>query len=384
MLQDLFDEDIDSVLGFRTKKLVSIKDRRLGFIHRGVQFAVVLYIIVYVVFINKGYLKTELQTGSVITAVEGETITRENNALKYWDSTEAAYPPLEPGGVFIATKVLLTKQQTRGVCADPAMPCTDSSQCTRGLGQCKNKVCMETQWCPAEDPTDQIVTETFPLTGTADFLIWFKGSIKFMDSETQFSTMVDRDPVIWPDDGANTYSVADLMEIAGTTFEAVKDSGAIFDVLLYWSCNLDLSSRCSPSLVVTRVDASSTNPRGSGFSYRRAVYYGSGDSESRDLYKMTGIRFLVRSTGVGYRISMEAVMLQLSSAMSLLTVAQVVADFMMLYILPERKRYAAKKYDQTKDFSDMLEELERKQKDKEMEPKEGQIAVDYTEEDDQM
>ena len=67
--------------------------------------------------------------------------------------------------------------------------------------------------------------------------------------------------------------------------------------------------------------------------------YVSADKDRRFLRKQYGYRFLISSKGIGFKTSIVAIMLQVSSGLALLTLARTVADSLMLFVLPERQHY---------------------------------------------
>ena len=84
----------------------------------------------------------------------------------------------------------------------------------------------------------------------------------------------------------------------------------------------------------------------------------------RRLYKSTGIKFIVETKGIGKKLLVDAIVIQLSLGVALLKLSTLIVDFLMLYVLPskylcsfnmllERNQYALEKYTKTEDFSDM-------------------------------
>ena len=66
---------------------------------------------------------------------------------------------------------------------------------------------------------------------------------------------------------------------------------------------------------------------------------------------------LISSRGEGKRVSISAIMLQISSGIALLWLANFAADFLMLHVLPERKHYRTYKQERTPDFSDLRNKI---------------------------
>ena len=136
----------------------------------------------------------------------------------------------------------------------------------------------------------------------------------------------------------------------------MKESGCTLSVALLWSCFVDSAATCTPSVLVQRMDL---NERRRGFSYQYSHNYRptAGGKETRDLYTVRGVRLLFTSRGIGKKVSLSAIMLQISSGIALLWLANFAADFLMLHVLPERKHYRTYKQERTPDFSDLRNKI---------------------------
>jgi len=76
----------------------------------------------------------------------------------------------------------------------------------------------------------------------------------------------------------------------------------------------------------------------------------------------TGIKFFVETKGVGKKLAVASIVLQLSLGMALIKINVLIVDFMMLCIFPsksfmflisiEREIYAREKFMKTEDFSE--------------------------------
>jgi hypothetical protein len=286
-------------------------------------------------------------------------------------------------------------------------------------GICSAGMCWEMQWCPAQSETGSDLTDIHSLEGSDGFTIWFKAAIQFtsLDAQRIFSTMAEHFPVRYaapaskaataaamrsmrqveatgdgrggqaggksnvrlidtptaqqagegvamPDshdhtahpDQPNQFAVRDLLELAGTTYEMVKQTGCILSISLEWNCYVDDVADCVPTVHVQRLDLSEFSR---GFSYETADHYtqAPGDPGMRDLYTYRGVRLLLSSRGVGKKVSLAAIMLQVSSLIALLWLANYAADMTMLHVLPERKHYRTYKQERTPDFSDLRNKI---------------------------
>lgn len=96
----------------------------------------------------------------------------------------------------------------------------------------------------------------------------------------------------------------------------------------------------------------------------------------RTQWNNTGIKFIVETKGIGKKLQVDAIVLQLSLGMALLKLGIIIVDFLMLKIFPsnflilflinqyvERHLYAKEKYMKTEDFS----EIDQKKLQKEQE-----------------
>ena len=134
-----------------------------------------------------------------------------------------------------------------------------------------------------------------------------------------------------------------------------KSTGCVLAVSFYWECFVD-GGTCNPTVQVQRLDI---NPLRNGFFYQFANYYRMTSSapQYRDLNTVKGVRMLISSRGVGKKISISAIMLQVSSLIALLWLANFFSDILMLHVLPERKHYRTYKQERTPDFSDLRNKI---------------------------
>eukprot|EP00908_Phaeocystis_cordata_P014372 Transcript_25472.p1 GENE.Transcript_25472~~Transcript_25472.p1 ORF type:complete len:443 (-),score=224.24 Transcript_25472:160-1488(-) len=403
--------DLDELFSYQTKKEVRMLDRRLGYLCWGIRLLVWGYIIGFVFIANEGYTQQETAHGHVLTTVEGSTYSMSRGVARSWDAVDASRPSLENGALFIATQVLHTQHQVMGNCTSPSKKCSLDADCEKRPplmeGKCSAGMCWEMQWCPAQSETQSDSTDTHTLEGADGFTIWFKAAIQFtsLDAQRIFSTMSSHLPVRYappsakaatamairaaaaqvesssdggaaitllegqsaqagaaapstakPSEQPNQFAIRDLLELAGTTYDMVKSTGCVLSVSLEWNCYVDDVNDCVPTVHVQRLDLSEF---ARGFSYQTADHYteNPADPGMRDLYTFKGVRLLLSSRGVGKKLSVAAIMLQLSSLIALLWMANYAADLCMLYVLPERKHYRTYKQERTPDFSDLRNKI---------------------------
>jgi len=123
---------LQSLLWYKTIKVVEIHNWKLGLLHYGIQFAILLYVFVYVIGIKKGYQGTGTLIGSTNIKVKGNAFIITDGNYQIWDEHDAIQPAKEVDAFFVTTNFQITYSQSRGVC----------------VGQNKDSFCNATIPCP--------------------------------------------------------------------------------------------------------------------------------------------------------------------------------------------------------------------------------------------
>jgi len=345
--EGFFDKwDADSVFAYDTVKEVKVLDRRLGMIYYAVFIMIVFYIVIYVFMIEQKYLDTEKTTGWIITKVVNAAYDEEGNP---WDVMDSVTNPGEQGAVFVPTRVLVTKGQVQeGYCESKLHPCGAPEDCDIGdealqKPECSNGFCMRRQWCPAQDPEGPETTVHKVDSGGYD--VWFQTNLHYHKFMLDVSTTDETEPIKYPQDHPNTFPVHDLLEMANIRPKDIQDYGAVIAVNNIFTCDLD-EHVCERSLETNNIDTTT------GFNYVYNHFYMDGGVRKRDTYRYYGIRIIVFATGLGKKASFANIVLQVSSAIALLSCAQTAADVFLQYIVPERRHYVEKKVIPTEDFNE--------------------------------
>jgi len=365
----------------------------------------------YVFLYREGYAETEKGVGHVISRVNGSTYSMvkpgegaddQMPVPRPWDAIDAAVPALENGAAFIGTTIHITPKQRQMPGSNPNTYCDVDAQCAEPevrkdastatkqkrheLNSCVNTHCWQMLWSPAYPlETEEHALETAnQLTIRLQPAITFPGldeSVTFQSinvgSPTTFAgSDVKVDPPL-PTPGSDDrdgrtsstvgghnekipdlYKIDDLLQLAGTSYSSIQQSGCTLSVEFIYDCFVD-SGDCQPKMTVTRLD---DNERHRGFHYQYAHYYRVDvDGKlvaARDLYTAYGVRLLLSSQGKGKKVSLSIIVLQIAAAIALLWLAGFVADFLMLYVLPERKHYRTYKQERTPDFSDLRNKID--------------------------
>lgn len=346
-------EDPDKFCSYSTRQQVSVQDRWLGIINCSLQTAMVCYIVFGIFIYNKGYLEYEQSRGGIATHVRGDllVVSSGKSATRYFSAEDITVPGLENGNVFVTTRQIVTRQR-RGVCEDKSMKCSKNSDCHQEVdGKCgDNGFCMENSWCNVEEP------EIYELD-VRDLSIWVKSSIQFQGFAPGkvWSTEFEHP---YPEAGYNLFTVQELLmkiQPNPVRFEEIGKLGAAIEVQFVWSCNVDKSD-CEPEVVARRLD-NLFDTEQFGYNFNHAEYI---SDDERLLNQNYGVRIFLRTVGSGYRTSIVKLIMRASTAGSLLSIAPIIADLLMLQVFSLKKKYFARKYELSPDFSDYMERLNAK------------------------
>jgi hypothetical protein len=325
------------LVAYDTAKEVKVLDRRLGMVHQIGKLGVFLYILIYVFMIRQEYYDTEKTNGLVVTKIIASPDKAPDAKAKLpWDISDFAANPGEQGAVFLPTRILTTRGQVEdGYCGSPRHPCKTSTDCSTSnkalqKAECSNGMCMRRQWCPAQDPKDSKTEVHYVDSQSYD--IWFQTDLHFHKFELDVSTTEEEESIRWPANRANTYTVRDLLSMANVEAQDVKDYGAVLSVNQLFECDLG-EENCDVRLQISNVDGKT------GFNYVRNHFYEVDGVRKRDTHRLYGIRILASATGIGTKVSIAQIMLQISSGVALMGLARLVADFVLLHLIPERRHY---------------------------------------------
>lgn len=349
-------EDADKLLSYYTRQQVLFVDAKLGATFYFLQFLILCFIVGYILIYKQGYVQWEQAKGGIVTHVSGDAvaISTGTDATRYFSAEDLTYPGLENGNIFVATRQSVHKQ-VRGVCEDPAMTCLTNDDCSvssTGEGVCTEMgLCKELSWCNVEEEQ-----ETYEIDSD-QVQIWVRSFIQYVKlaPEKLFST----DAVATGPTKDNTYNLRQILKMATpipVNYEEVAELGAAFEVSFRWNCNV--KKTCVPDVQVTRLDTL-LDPDNIGFAFKYAEYL---DDGHRVQNEVRGLRFFFRSSGQGFKASVAATIMTISTSMTLLQFALVFADLLLTKVFANRAKYNARKFEGTPDFSEYIENLEQKQK----------------------
>jgi len=314
---------------FKTIKLVSIHSLKIGIFHRIFQILVLVYIFVYAVWLNNGYKEYSPISGAVFTKVKG--VGYVNNSIggyRVFDAVDLIAPATENDALFITTAFVHTYQQ-RGICMSD-INCTNSAGCINASSDfgellfppnCSSNYCMMTGWCPLE--IDNITTIEY-IQSLDDMSIFLRSSVNY----NSFGIIKSDSPL--PIKGRNNFFLPQLI----SNYQSTCINGCIIATEIDWTCYMDKDT-CSPQITFRLLPG--------GFNYRLAIY--DIDQMSRNLYKLYGVRMVIRIVGEGSRFSVFQTIITIGSSAALFSVATIFVDMILATCWAKKDDYDHKKYD---------------------------------------
>jgi len=364
---------------YNTPKIVHIRSKQVGLINRLLQLTIIGYIIGFAIVYKKGYQENNAVTGAVTTKVKGvaKTYNLTGNSKKIWDVTDYVVPPQENNAVFVITNLIITMNQQQGECEEdnsiPGANCTLSNICEAGeplmagdgymTGKCNDskrypgeRSCVVEAWCPTEDETKK-PPERPALKMAENFTIFIKNNIefpKFGVKRRNIFGLLNEDELrncrFDKDDSKNRFCpifhIRDILQYAGVSnFSEIGVKGGVIQIIIHWDCNLDHhEDECVPEYSFRRLD-SDADELSKGYNFRYAHYFNDKNgTETRTLYKAYGIKFIVTLQGKAGKFGIVPLILDIASGLALLTLASIVSDIVVLYVVKARTVYRENKY----------------------------------------
>jgi hypothetical protein len=350
---------------------VRIRDRKLGMLRMVFMLAIFAYIVVYVVWLNQGYLEVDTVVGQVA------------HSLRWPRDADDKRIPLAPYNFDYCTEYYVYRNLPQPASArnctvlDAAgliYPELDDSKfiTTRITYETQHGNCLHMRYNDAcvKAYTTENTTEVYAV-GIEDFTLKVKHSMRAAQfyQETKDSkftgTSLDMSGKLENDDGdvfmrfspsgsGNVIELRKLLEATGTDLDALTDHqtsqgetmrhvGIVIMLTISYS-NLDGLTE-QPKFVMR----ASRQPRVDGKYIETTL---SQDGVHRINRNRHGIKIVFLQTGSVGRFSFQALLIQLVSALGLLSVATLVTEIVMSKCCKFRKEYSQAKFVSTVDFSD--------------------------------
>ncbi|UJR17753.1 hypothetical protein I4U23_004651 [Adineta vaga] len=360
---------------YSTVKMVEVPNSTIALLNRVIQLVICTYIAVYIVWYQRGYQEFQEPRGTSVTKVKGVSSVSVkvpsgvsiNYSRVVWDTTEYGLPPLENNAFFIATRQIVTYDQTEGRCPSALKSklfCKESDNTCRAgkptpstsgffTGRCVESrenssinVCEMSGWCPEEASasTDYQIS----LHDLSNFTIFIKTSVTFqrfnihlrnLRDDTNFSCRYHsiRDP------RCPIIRLGDILENFKTDMSALIKEGGVIEIEQKWTCNFDYHKRfCYPRYHFHLLQ-SGDDKLSPGINYRAAYKYRINNITYRLLSKIHGLRFVVSISGTGGQFHALQLFLAIGSGIGYMVIAGLICDFIMVHVHKSRDKFRAGK-----------------------------------------
>ncbi|XP_078082090.1 P2X purinoceptor 1 isoform X2 [Mustelus asterias] len=379
------DKLVASVSGFLfqydTPRMVIVKNKNIGVTFRLIQLGVLAYIIGWVFIYEKGYQSTDSTISSVSVKVKGIGFTNLSDmGPRTFDAVDYAFPSQGSDSFVIMTNYIITPRQTLTYCIQQqsSRGCKSDSDCSAGefgrygqgimSGKCRNdtegsKSCEIFGWCPAEN--DHHVSNPPLLMAAENFTIFIKNAITFTAFGVSRRNIVEsvtkevlknctyhkvHDPL------CPVFRLGYIVEEIKENFSALAYKGGVIGIVITWDCDLDWPEKlCIPTYNFHQLYGGLGKEKVStGFNFRYAKYYKENGTETRDLYKVFGIRLDIMVNGKAGKFDIIPTMTTIGSGVGVFGVATLLCDLVMLHFLPKRNYYKQKKFKTVKGESSKM------------------------------
>jgi len=358
--------DWDELLAYDTIKIVRVKDRYLGILRILFLLAIFGYIVGYVLIYSKKYLNIEIPIGSIRTSLQKVNATtypyKHSYCSQYelanggyspyfdvlnckvWDEYQTVFPAEVLDSIFVTTKI--SRQNQVAMCVDLSQPCVrpwvsvDNDAfylCDVESGTIKiehSMISMVNYKNSGNDP--QYAGSNRDMTGK---LVDISGNtIQTFGLGMDIMTV----DIMLTAAGVNLSDISDVLSDNGVQ-DTYRNTGTLLLFTIDYS-NIDSSSTVY-TYSVSKFPSSETT--------LHQILYNVDNSTIRQIYQRSGVKFIFRQTGQIGRADAQTTIIQLVSALGLLSVATLVVELFMLYLLPNKKEYTKYKFNETEDFSDV-------------------------------
>eukprot|EP00095_Tigriopus_kingsejongensis_P001162 maker-scaffold350_size199587-snap-gene-0.24 protein:Tk01162 transcript:maker-scaffold350_size199587-snap-gene-0.24-mRNA-1 annotation:"hypothetical protein DAPPUDRAFT_206200" len=364
---------------YETPKVVTIQNVPLGILRVSLQLVVLSFVIFYQLWYARGYQEFANVESSVTTKVKGISKSTLSERAKekipnylhemyerIWDEADYVVPPAENGAFFVMTNMVITPNQTRGVCTEninmqgSREDCnTKNNSCKEGqlidpikghgtqTGRCVPSQFLEFRceiqsWCPIElDDLPMGFEEDGPLIpGFFNYTVFIKNSVAFRRFGEQYArknmkNLEEESAICLYQEGlpeahlCPIFNLGDIVSIAsGGKFSKLSTYGGVIGIEITWNCDLDWDffEFCLPRYNFRVLDDY-------GWNFRYALYH---EENRRTLVKAYGLKFLLIINGRASKFNLKNAIIVLVTGVGLLGLTTMFCDFVLLNYAQER------------------------------------------------
>uniref|UniRef100_A0A4W4FI29 P2X purinoceptor n=1 Tax=Electrophorus electricus TaxID=8005 RepID=A0A4W4FI29_ELEEL len=326
---------------YETYKLVRIRSVKLGTLKWTLN-GVILMFICFMMLWNKEYQEYDLITSSVTTKVKGVAHTN----IPYigevvWDVVDYSGHSPERNSFFVATNVIVTKNQKQDKC--PEVYSTLGSMQRVQTGSCVKydilrKTCEISAWCPVE--SQKRPPRPALLASAENFTVLIKNNIRFPAfnyiRRNILPEMKDSDLKgciyhQFTNPYCPIFRLGDVVHEAKEKFSDMAVEGGVIGIQINWDCDLNrFFHSCLPKYSFRRLDEKESNQTlYPGLSFRFARYFTMNGVEQRTLFKVYGIRFDVMVFGKAGKFSIIQLIIYIGSTLSYYALTNVFIDWLI-------------------------------------------------------
>ncbi|KAL6458652.1 hypothetical protein MHYP_G00321240 [Metynnis hypsauchen] len=368
---------------YETNKRVRIKSLKLGTLKWTLNGAVLLFIC-FMMLWNKEYQEFDFVTSSVTTKVKGVAHTSIPEIGEVvWDVVDHSGLSQGKNSFFVATNVIVTKNQKQGKCPEVAAwgPCQTDKDCRKGFsgqqshgiqtGSCVKldvlrKTCEVSAWCPVE--TRKSPPRPALLASAENFTVLVKNNIRFPAfnyiRRNILPEMTDKDLKgclynRYTSPLCPIFRLGDIVHEAKEKFSDMAVEGGVIGIQINWNCDLNrFFHSCLPKYSFRRLDERESNRTlYPGLNFRFARYSTINGVEHRTLFKVYGIRFDVMVFGKAGKFSIIQLIIYIGSTLSYYALTTVFIDWLIgtnCYSRNAKHNYSEKQCESVQDQKYLL------------------------------
>jgi len=350
--------DWDDVFAYETFKTVKVRDRRLGILYYSLSLAIAIYILYTIIsqqlylekeIVSGGSVRATLQTPNISASSPPPYCTRDGSCV-YWPAELVTSPSHEEAATFITSRVTITPNSTplRREC-NPLYPSTpncvfnfsDTNKTTYFIGGIEDMTLLL-----SHSVRGRLVQTSAVNTDLKGSLLYNNGTLK------QYLPVSLNAPQSRPANvPGDVISVKEFLDAASidldtnsnnTNSESLRFAGVVMIVFIEYSNRVSM-------------------PNEFKYTYSPAVIPGSESKVVDIVWDGTinnyvqldrhGVRIRFIQTGQIGTFNFQALLRNLVAAFALLKVAQIVVEFMMVHLLPQKDVYKDYKFSITPLFN---------------------------------
>uniref|UniRef100_A0A3B4BWX8 P2X purinoceptor n=1 Tax=Pygocentrus nattereri TaxID=42514 RepID=A0A3B4BWX8_PYGNA len=368
---------------YETNKRFRIKSVELGTLKWTLNGAVLLFIC-FMMLWNKEYQEHDLVTSSVTTKVKGVALASiPEMGLVVWDVVDHSGLAQGKNSFFVATNVIVTKNQKQGKCPEvaPWGLCKTDKDCQKGFsdqqshgvqtGPCVKfdvlkKTCEVSAWCPVENRKSP--PRPALLASAENFTVLVKNNIRFPAfnyiRRNILPEMTDKDLKgclynRYTNPFCPVFRLGDIVHEAKERFSDMAVEGGVIGIQIDWNCDLNrFFHSCLPKYSFRRLDEKESNRTlYPGLNFRFARYSTINGVEHRTLFKVYGIRFDVMVFGKAGKFSIIQLIIYIGSTLSYYALTTVFIDWLIgtnCYSRKAKHNYSEKQCESVQDQKYLL------------------------------